>query len=76
MCIVFVLQQTATFTLYNINWFFNRDEKCLLRGTYWVFNGLSVIISREYIKRTASQIPWIIIPMKEISFLQLYLLQL
>jgi hypothetical protein len=39
MCIVFILQQTATFALYNINWFvfLNRDEKCLLRGTNWVF---------------------------------------
>jgi hypothetical protein len=39
MCIVFISQQTATFALHNINWFvfFNRDEKCLLRGTNWVF---------------------------------------
>jgi hypothetical protein len=39
MCIVFISEQTATFALYNVNWsvFCNRDEKCLLRGTNWVF---------------------------------------
>jgi hypothetical protein len=38
MCIVFILQQTATFALYNINWFvFLTEMKCLLRGTNCVF---------------------------------------
>jgi hypothetical protein len=50
MCIVFILQQTATFALYNINWFvfFNRDEKCLLRSTNWVFkwNSLRFVFKR------------------------------
>jgi hypothetical protein len=36
MCIVFISEQTATFALL-ICFFFNRDEKCLLRGTNWVF---------------------------------------
>jgi len=31
-------QYTATCATYSINyWFFNRDEKCLQRGTDWVF---------------------------------------
>jgi hypothetical protein len=31
-------EQTATFALHSINWFvfYNRDGKCLLRGTYWL----------------------------------------
>jgi len=40
MCFVFISQQTATCATYSINWligFYNRDEKCLLRGTDWVF---------------------------------------
>jgi hypothetical protein len=44
MCFVGISEQTATFVLYNINrlvgWlvgYHNRDEKCLLRGTHWVF---------------------------------------
>jgi hypothetical protein len=38
MCFVFILQQTATFAVYNINcFFFYREEKCLLCGTNCVF---------------------------------------
>jgi len=39
MCFVFIWEQTATCATYNINWlvFYNRDEKCLQRGTDWVF---------------------------------------
>ena len=38
-CFVFIWVQTATCATYNINWlvFYNRDEKCLQRGTDWVF---------------------------------------
>jgi hypothetical protein len=46
MCIVFILQQTATFALYNINWIvFLTEMMCLLRGTNWVFkwNGLRFV---------------------------------
>ena len=36
---VFISEQAGTFALNNANWlfFYNRDEKCLLRGTNWVF---------------------------------------
>jgi hypothetical protein len=39
MGFVFVLEQIATSVTYNIKLigFYNRDEKCLLRGTDWVF---------------------------------------
>jgi len=33
MCFVFILEQTAICATYSIN----RDEKCLQRGTDWVF---------------------------------------
>ena len=40
MCFVWIWEQTAIISLYNINWlvFYNRDAVCLLRGTDWVFN--------------------------------------
>jgi len=39
MCFVSIWEQTATCATYSINWlvFYNRDEKCLQRGTDWVF---------------------------------------
>jgi hypothetical protein len=39
MCFVFTSEQTAIFRyLYHkLIGFYNRDEKCLLRGTDWVF---------------------------------------
>ena len=39
MCFVFIWEQTATCATYSINRlvFYNRDEKCLLRGTNWIF---------------------------------------
>ena len=39
MCFVFIWEQTATCAAYIIKLigFYNRDEKCLLRGTDWVF---------------------------------------
>jgi len=39
MWFVFIWEQTATCATYSINWlgFYNRDEKCLQRGTDWVF---------------------------------------
>jgi hypothetical protein len=39
MCFEFISKQTATFALYNkkLIVFYNRDEKCLQRGTNWVF---------------------------------------
>ena len=39
MCFVFIWEQTATCATYSINWsvFYNPDEKCLQRGTDWVF---------------------------------------
>ena len=47
MCFVFIWEQTATCATYSINWlvFFNRDEKCLQRGTDWGFkqNGLPFV---------------------------------
>ena len=44
MCFVFIWEQTATCATYSMNWlvFYNRDEKCLLRGTNWVFKQSSV----------------------------------
>jgi len=45
MCFVFFWEQTATCATYSINWlvFYNRDEKCLLRGTDWVFKLSSLL---------------------------------
>jgi hypothetical protein len=39
MCFVFVWEQTAICTIYikKLVGFYNRDEKCLQRGTDWVF---------------------------------------
>ena len=38
MYFVFIWEQTATCATYSINWLvYNRDEKCLQRGTNWVF---------------------------------------
>ena len=39
MCFVWISEQTAIISLYNINWlfFYNRDAVCLLRGTDWIF---------------------------------------
>ena len=39
MCFVWISEQTAIISLYNINWlvFYNPDGVCLLRGTDWVF---------------------------------------
>ena len=39
MCFVFIWEQTATCATYSIKLigFYNRDEKCLQRGTDWVF---------------------------------------
>jgi hypothetical protein len=38
-CVVSISEQPATFGPYNIKLtgFYNRDEKCLQRGTDWVF---------------------------------------
>ena len=37
MCFVWIWEQTAIISLYNIDWFFyNQDGECLLRGTSWV----------------------------------------
>jgi hypothetical protein len=39
MCFILVSEETGTLTLFNIKllFFYIRDEKCLLRGTNWVF---------------------------------------
>ena len=38
MCSVFIWEQAATCATYiKLIGFYNRDEKCLLRGTNWVF---------------------------------------
>jgi hypothetical protein len=38
MCFVWISEQTAIISLYNINWLVCRTETgCLLRGTNWVF---------------------------------------
>ena len=39
MCLVFIWEQTATCATYSINWlvFITEMNKCLLRGTNWVF---------------------------------------
>ena len=50
ICFVFISEQTATSAPYNINWFvfYNRDEKCFLSGTNWVFklSGLRFLFKR------------------------------
>jgi len=41
LCVLYLSEnKTATCATYSINWlvFYNRDEKCLLRGRDWVFN--------------------------------------
>jgi len=44
MCFVFIWEQTAICATYTINWlvFYNRDEKCLQRGTDWAFKWSSL----------------------------------
>ena len=38
MCFVWIWEQTAIISLYNINWLvFITQTECLLRGTDWVF---------------------------------------
>jgi len=38
MCFVWIWEQTAIISLYNINWMgFITETECLLRGTDWVF---------------------------------------
>jgi hypothetical protein len=38
LCVLFISERTATCTPYNTNWSVsNRDKKCLLRGSGWVF---------------------------------------
>jgi len=39
MCFVFILEQNSYFChlQHKLNGFYNRDEKCLQRGTDWVF---------------------------------------
>ena len=37
MYFVFIWEQTVTYATYKLIGFYNRDEKCLLRGTNWVF---------------------------------------
>ena len=39
LCFVFIWEQTATCAhlQHKLIGFYNRDEKCLLRGTNWVF---------------------------------------
>jgi len=39
MCFVWISEQTAIISLYNINWlvgFYNWDGVCLLRGTFYI----------------------------------------
>ena len=37
-CFVWIWEQTAIISLYNINWLvFITETECLLRGTDWVF---------------------------------------
>jgi len=44
LCFVFISEQTATCATYCMNSFFNnRNEKCLQRGTVWVFK-FSVLV--------------------------------
>jgi len=39
MCFVWISEQTAIISLYNINWLvFVTEAVCLLRGTDWVLN--------------------------------------
>ena len=43
MCFVWIWEQTAIISLYNINWLvFITETECLLRGTDWVFNTIQV----------------------------------
>ena len=38
MCFVWISEQAAIISLYNINWLvFITEKQCLLRGTEWVF---------------------------------------
>ena len=37
MCFVWIWEQTAIISLYNINWLVFVTEECLLRGTGWIF---------------------------------------
>jgi len=38
MCFVWIWEQTAIISLYNINWLiFITETECLLRGTDWMF---------------------------------------
>jgi hypothetical protein len=38
LCVfVFISEHSATCATYKLIGFYNRDEKCLLRGTDWVF---------------------------------------
>jgi hypothetical protein len=36
MCFVWISEQTAIISLYSIDWFYNTDGVCLLRGTDWI----------------------------------------
>jgi hypothetical protein len=43
MCFVWILEQTAIISLYNINWLvFIAETKCLLRGASWSFKLIQV----------------------------------
>jgi hypothetical protein len=51
MYFVFISEQTVTSTPFSLNWFgfYNRDEKCLQRGTDWVFNPLKPELNPIYL---------------------------
>ena len=50
MCFVWISEQTAIISLYNINWLvFITEMECLLRGTDWMFNKC---LSQSLIQRT------------------------
>jgi hypothetical protein len=51
MCFVFVWEQTATCVIYiKKDWFYNRDEKLLQRGTDWAFKWSSLAPSFKGLK--------------------------
>ena len=53
LCFVWIWEQRAIISLYNINWlFYNPDVVCLLRGTDWIFIYRQFNIQQFYVLPT------------------------
>jgi hypothetical protein len=52
MCFVWISEQTAIISLYNINWlgFYIWDRVCLLRGTMWIVKYFKLISGDKELK--------------------------